>query len=190
LAAICQRLDGIPLAIELAAARVRSLSVDKIAERLTNRLDLLTRGNRTDLPRQQTLRALIDWSYDLLEPSEKALFERVSVFAGGFTLEAAESVGAGSTIDVAVVLDLVSALVDKSLIELDAGGERYRMLETVRQYAQERLDASADAAAVRTRHLEFVLAFATKAQPELWGPEQGKWLSRLDLERENFLSAH
>ena len=190
LAAICQRLDGIPLAIELAAARVRSMSVEKIAERLSDRFRLLTQGSRTDLPRQQTLRALIDWSYDLLDARERALFEQLSVFVGGFTLEAAEAVAAGSAIDPTDVLDLLTALVDKSLVELDAGGERYRMLETVRQYAQEKLGDSSVAVAVRTRHLDFFLALAEKAQPELWGPEQGKWLARLDLERENFLSAH
>ncbi|MEO8676199.1 MAG: adenylate/guanylate cyclase domain-containing protein [Casimicrobiaceae bacterium] len=190
LTAICQRLDGIPLAIELAAARVRSLSVEKIAERLTDRFKLLTRGNRTDLPRQQTLRALIDWSYDLLDAPEKALFERLSVFAGGSTLEAAEAVGADGAIDAGDVLDLLTALVEKSLVELDAGGDRYRMLETVRQYAQEKLDDSGEAAAAHTRHLEFHLALAEKVQPELWGPDQGVWLARLDLERENFLSAH
>ena len=175
--------------IELAAARVRSMSVEKIAERLSDRFRLLTRGNRTDLPRQQTLRALIDWSYDLLGTPEKTLFDRFSVFAGGCTLEAAEAVGAGGTIAAPDVLDLLTALVEKSLVELDADGERYRMLETVRQYAQEKLDVS-DAAAARTRHLDFYLALAEKVQPELWGAEQGKWLARLDHERENFLSAH
>ena len=190
LAAICQRLDGIPLAIELAAARVRSLSVDKIAERLSDRFRLLTRGSRTDLPRQQTLRALIDWSFDLLDASEKALFERLAVFAGGFTVEAAEAVGAEGEIDASGVLDVLTALVDKSLVELDAEGGRYRMLETVRQYAQEKLDLSSTAAGARARHLDFYLTLAEKAAPELWGPEQGKWLARLDHERENFLSAH
>jgi len=190
LTAICQRLDGIPLAIELAAARIRSMSIEMIAERLSDRFRLLTQGNRTVLPRQQTLRALIDWSYDLLDARERALFEQLSVFAGGFTLEAAEAVVADSTVDTTDALDLLTALVDKSLVELDAGGERYRMLETVRQYAQERLGDSSAAAAVRTRHLDFFLALAETARPQLWGAEQGKWLARLDLERENFLSAH
>jgi predicted ATPase/class 3 adenylate cyclase len=190
LAAICQRLDGIPLAIELAAARVRSLSVEKIAERLTDRFRLLTQGHRTDLPRQQTLRALIDWSFDLLDASEQALFERLAVFAGGFTLEAAEAVGAEGETDASGVLDVLTALVDKSLVELDADGGRYRMLETVRQYAQEKLGLADAGAGARERHLDFYLTLAEKAQPELWGPEQGKWLARLDHERENFLSAH
>jgi len=126
----------------------------------------------------------------LLDPAEESLFERLSVFASGFTLDAAEAVGAGGMLDTADVLDSLTALVEKSLVELYAGGERYRMLETVRQYAQEKLEASDGAVAVRTRHLEFFLALAEKVQPELWGPEQGKWLTRLDLERENFLSAH
>ena len=186
---ICRRLDGIPLALELAAARVRSLSVEAIAERLTDRFRLLTRGARTDLPRQQTLRALIDWSFDLLDVPEKTVFARLAVFAGGFTLEAAEAVGAGGAIARMDVLDLLAALVDKSLIELDAGRSRYRMLETVRQYAQEKMAASDEADAVRTRHLEFFLALATDAQPQLWGKDQGTWLARLDLERENFLAA-
>ncbi len=190
LAAICQRLDGIPLAIELAAARVRTLSVEKIAERLSDRFRLLTGGNRTALPRQQTLRALIDWSYDLLGDAEKTLFTQLCVFADGFTLEAAEAVGAYGAIVTADVCDLLSALVEKSLVELDAGGERYRLLETIRQYAQEKLSAAGEGAATRTRHLDFFLAFAEKLQPELWGPKQGKWLARLDLDRENLLSAH
>jgi len=187
---ICRRLDGIPLALELAAARVRSLSVEAIAERLTDRFRLLTRGSRTGLPHQQTLRALIDWSFDLLDAREQALFARLSVFASGFTLEAVEAVGAGGAIPGEDVLDLVAALVDKSLIELDAGGARYRMLETVRQYVQEKLAASDEAADVRTRHLEFFVALATTAHDELWGKDQGKWLARLDLERENFLTSH
>jgi predicted ATPase/class 3 adenylate cyclase len=190
LAEICQRLDGIPLAIELAAANVRSLSVEKIAERLSDRFRLLTRGSRTALPRQQTLRALIDWSFDLLRDGERTLLQRLSVFAAGFTLEAAEAVGAGGDIDRSTVLELLTALVEKSLVELDPGGERYRFLETVRQYAQEKLVASGEGEQARTRHLDFFVAFAEKVRPELWGEEQGKWLARLDLDRENLLSAH
>ena len=141
---ICRRLDGIPLALELAAARVRALSVEKIAERLGNRFQLLTGGDRTALPRQQTLRASIDWSYDLLSDAERALLRRLAVFAGGFTLDAAEAVGSGGDIDGTDVMDLLSRLVEKSLVELEADGERYRLLETVRQYAQERLGESGD----------------------------------------------
>ena len=170
---ICRRLDGIPLAIELAAARVNALSVDRIAERLGDRLGLLTRGSRTALPRQRTLRALIDWSFDLLGDAEKTLFARLAVFAGGMTIEAAEAVGADATIAVADVFDLLVALVEKSLVECDASGERYRLLETVREYAQQKLDAADSAAAARTRHLEFFVSLAERARTELWGPAQG-----------------
>jgi predicted ATPase/class 3 adenylate cyclase len=187
---ICRQLDGIPLALELAAARVRSLQVDAIAARLSDRFRLLNRGSRTDLPRQQTLRALIDWSFDLLGTPEQTVFERLAVFAGGFTLEAAEAVAAGGAIAHDDVLDLVSALIDKSLVELDATCARYRMLETVRAYAQDKLAAAEGANAVRSRHLDYYLALAIEAHPQLWGGDQGKWLARLDLERENFLAAH
>jgi predicted ATPase/class 3 adenylate cyclase len=187
---ICRRLDGIPLAIELAAARVRTLSVDKIAERLSDRFRLLTGGDRTVLPRQQTLRASIDWSYDLLAESERALLRRLAVFAGGFSLEAAEAAGKGGEINESQVLDLLTQLVEKSLVELEVEGERYRLLDTVRQYAQERLDESGDGDEVRARHLAFYLALAEAASPALVGPDQGAWLARLDLERENLLSAH
>ena len=189
-AEICHRLDGIPLAIELAAARTRAMSVDQIAARLHDRFRLLGGGDRTALPRQQTLRALIDWSHDLLAGEERALFRRLAVFAGGFTLEAAEKVGAGGDLDERDVLDILTRLVEKSLVSLEAEGERYRMLETVRQYAQEHLDESGECDEVRTRHLSFYLEFAERARPELLGPEQGTWLSKLDLERENLLSAH
>ncbi len=187
---ICRRLDGIPLAIELAAARLHTLSVDNIAARLNDRFHLLTRGSRTALPRQQTLRALIDWSYDLLSDPERALFRRLAVFAGGWTLAAVEMVGAGSDISQADVLDLLTQLVERSLVVLESEGGRYRLLETVRQYAQERLQECKEEGSTRTRHLAFYLAFAESARPELVGPHQGEWLSRLDVERENLLAAH
>jgi predicted ATPase/class 3 adenylate cyclase len=189
-AQICHRLDGIPLALELAAARVRALTVEKIAERLSDRFRLLTGGNRTSLPRQQTLRALIDWSYDLLTDSERALLRRLSVFAGGWPLEAAESVGADGAMDDATAFDALTHLVEKSLVVLEAEEERYRLLDTVRQYAQERLIESGEGDAARTRHLRFYLALAEKAQPELVGPNQATWFARLDSERENLLAAH
>ena len=189
-AAICHHLDGIPLAIELAAARVRALSVMQIAARLDDRFRLLTGGDRTALPRQQTLRALIDWSFDLLTDHERALFRRLSVFAGGWALEAAEAVGAGGDVEQGDVLDLLTHLVDKSLVAMEAQGERYRLLETVRQYAQERLDESGEGGRARTQHLRFFLALAEKARPELNGPHQGESLARLDTERENILVAH
>jgi non-specific serine/threonine protein kinase len=187
---ICHRLDGIPLALELAAARVRALSVEQIAARLSDRFRLLTGGDRTAMPRQQTLRACIDWSYDLLSEPERTLLRRLAVFAGGWTLEAAEAVGAGGAIDASDVLDLTSHLVDKSLVALEAEGERYDLLETVRSYAQERLVESGEEDETRIRHFAFFLKLAESARPELVGPEQAVWLSRLDLERENLLSAH
>jgi predicted ATPase/class 3 adenylate cyclase len=187
---ICHRLDGIPLALELAAARVRALSVDEIAARLNDRFRLLTSGDRTALPRQQTLRASIDWSYDLLTNGERALLRRLAVFAGDWTLEAAEAVAPGGEVLVADIVDLLSQLVEKSLVVLEPHGERYRMLDTVREYAQERLRESAEDADIRTRHLNFYLDLAEKARPELVGPNQGTWLKRLDLERENFLAAN
>jgi predicted ATPase/class 3 adenylate cyclase len=187
---ICHRLDGIPLAIELAAARVRALSVETIAARLNDRFRLLAGGDRTALPRQQTLRALIDWSFDLLTERERVLLRRLAVFAGGWTLAAAEAVGAGGDVAEVDVLDLLTRLVEKSLVALEPEGARYRLLETVRQYAQERLDESDDGDATRIRHLRYFLALAERARPQLVGPEQGASLSRLDLERENFLAAH
>jgi predicted ATPase/class 3 adenylate cyclase len=190
IADICDRLDGIPLAIELAAARTRALSAGEIAARLTDRFRLLTGGDRTALPRQQTLRASIDWSYDLLTEPERGLLRGLAVFAGGWTMEAAEAVCAAGEMEKSDVIDLVTRLVEKSLVALDAGGERYRLLETVRQYAQQRLNESGETNQVRTRHLIFYLTFAQAADRRLIGPGQGEWLSRLDVERENLLSAH
>ena len=189
IADICRRLDGIPLAIELAAARVRALPVEEIERRLSDRFKLLTGGDRTALPRQQTLKALIDWSYDLLSEPERALLRQLSVFAGGWTLGAAETV-AGGAIAASDVLDLLSHLVEKSLIVAEPERGRFRLLETVRQYAEARLGESGEEAPVRSRHLAFYLDLAEKARPQLVGPEQGAWLTRLDLERENLLSAH
>jgi non-specific serine/threonine protein kinase len=187
---ICRRLDGIPLAIELAAARVHALSVESIARRLDDRFRLLTNGDRTVLPRQQTLRALIDWSYDLLTPAERILLRRLAVFAGGWTLEAAEAVCAGGEIDRMDVLDVLAALVEKSLVGTGADSGRYSLLETVRRYAEERLSESGDGAATRTRHLEFYVRIAEGVRPALTGPDQAAWLLRLDLERENLLAAY
>jgi predicted ATPase/class 3 adenylate cyclase len=190
LAGVCHQLDGIPLAIELAAARTRVLSIENIAARLDDRFRLLKGSDKTALPRQQTLRALIDWSYDLLTEPEKKLLRRLAAFSGGFTLEAAEAVGCGDDLDQGSGLEILTQLVEKSLVVLDPESGRYRLLETVRQYALERLEESGEAAVVRTRHLRFFLALAERARPELAGPAQGEWLTRLDLERENLLSAH
>src|SRR5262249_54927071 len=160
-AQISQRLDGIPLAIELAAARVRTLAVGQIAEHLDERFRLLTGGSRAALPRHQTLRGLIDWSYGLLTETERALFWRLSVFVGGWTLDAVRAVGAGGAVDRHDVIDVIGRLVDKSLVLMDDQGTegRYRLLETIRQYALERLAETGDADTVRARHREFYLDF-------------------------------
>ena len=190
---ICQRLDGIPLAIELAAARVRSLPVEQIAAHLDDSFRLLTGGSRVALPRQQTLRALIDWSYDLLTVAERVLFRRLSVFAGGWTLEAAEYVCGFNvgTLERLNVLDLLAHLVDKSLVTLelqadDSGAVRYRLLEIIRQYARAKLLGSADLAPVQDRHREYFTQLAEQAEPKLHGPEQLIWLQRLEMEYDNF----
>ncbi len=190
LADICRRLDGIPLALELAAARARSLSMDTMAARLSDRFRLLTQGDRTALPRQQTLRACIDWSYDLLPETERALLRRLAVFAGGWVLSAAEAVGAEGAVHAADILDLLDRLVQKSLVEFDAEIGRYRLLETVRQYAIERLDEAGEGDTARTRHLRFHVTLTQQAFWKLQGPEQRTWMSRLDSERENLLATH
>jgi non-specific serine/threonine protein kinase len=191
LAEMCVRLDGIPLALELAAARVKVLSVEHIAARLDDRFRLLTGGSRTALPRQQTLRALVDWSHELLSPAERVLLRRLAVFAGGFTLEAAEVVCAGEEIDAADMLDLFSHLVDKSLVvaEEQAGTVRYRLLETIRQYAEDKLHEGHETALVRTGHLGWCLALAERTEPELAGPRQTWSLARLEEEHDNLRGA-
>jgi predicted ATPase/class 3 adenylate cyclase len=188
-AQLCHRLDGIPLVIELAAARVKALPVEKLAERLDDRFRLLTGGSRTALPRQQTLRALIDWSYNLLSEPERALLRRLSVFAGGWTLEAAEDVCPDESGD--DVLDLLTALVEKSLVvyEEAAGEGRYRLLETLRQYGRDRLLESGEAETIRERHLDFFLRLAETAGPELQGAQQGVWLEPLAAELDNLRAA-
>jgi predicted ATPase/class 3 adenylate cyclase len=187
---ICRRLDGIPLALELAAACIRSMSVERIALRLGDRFRLLSGGDRTALPRQQTLRAMIDWSYDLLDDGERVLLRRLAVFAGGFTVEAAEAVGSDDQLSERDVLDLLARLVDKSLVVLDAGGERYRLLDTLRDYAWQRLDAVGETAAIRTRHRDYFLARVERIFPELFGEQQVLWLAHLDGELDNILAAH
>jgi predicted ATPase/DNA-binding CsgD family transcriptional regulator len=183
---ICRRLDGIPLAIELASARMGAIGVEHIAERLKDSLEFLTTGDRTAAPRQRTLKATLAWSYDLLSEPERGMFGRLSVFAGGWTLEAAEAVGTGEPVEAGRVLDLLSALLDKSLVVAEASGEgemRYRMLEPVRQYALERLVESGEAGETRRRHAAFFLDLAEKAHPELRAGPQVKRLQI--LEREN-----
>ena len=196
-AQVCQRLDGIPLAIELAAARVKVLTVEQIAERLDNSFRLLTGGSRTALPRQQTLRALIDWSYNLLTETEGVLLGRLSVFMGGWTLPAVEAVCDGEGIEEYEVLELLTSLVEKSLVVAEEafsaeevrGEARYRLLETVRQYAGEKLMESGEAARLRERHLEWYLGLAEKAEPELQGGDQVEWLEQLELEHDNLKAA-
>jgi predicted ATPase/class 3 adenylate cyclase len=192
IAAICRHLDGIPLALEQAAARMRTMSVEELNQRLDKRFHVLTGGSRTALPRQQTLRALIDWSYDLLDRGERTTLARLGIFAGGWTLRAAERVCAGDDVAEEEVLDVLASLVDKSMVVADErnGATRYRMLETMREYARERLVAMREADALSQRHLAFYLAFAEEADPGLVGPKQGEWLEQLDFERENILAAH
>ena len=192
IAKICARLDGIPLAIELAAARVKILKVEQIAERLDDRFRLLTGGSRTALPRQQTLRALIDWSYDLLSIMERSLLVRLSIFAGGWTLEAAEKVCGDDQLPDFDILDLLMQLVNKSLVVVDAdnGSEtRYRMLETIRQYAREKLAETEDGLRLRNSHLDYFLALAERAEPELIGPQVAVWLRQLDADLDNLRAA-
>jgi predicted ATPase len=192
-ARLCDKLDGIPLAIELAAARVRVLSAEQISEKLEDPLGLLTTGDRTAAARHQTLRAALEWSYGLLSETERALFRRLSVFVGGWDLEAAETVGAGEPVEAERVLDLLSMLVDKSLVLAEAEAEsalRYRMLGPVRQFGREKLEESQEAPEVRRRHAEHYLALAERAEPELLEADQGRWLQQLRTEFANLREAH
>jgi predicted ATPase/DNA-binding SARP family transcriptional activator len=188
---ICRQLDGIPLAIELAAARVRSLAVDAIHRKLDQRFRLLTGGSPAVLPRHQTLRSLVDWSYDLISEAEKALLRRASVFSAGWTLEEAETVCADDSVEEWEVLDLLTSLIDKSLIvaETSHGGGRYHLLETVRQYGRDRLAESGEGETFRTRHRDFFLALAETSKPKLTSAEQAHWLSALEAEHDNLRQA-
>ena len=193
IAQICHRLDGIPLAIELAVARIKMLSVEQISKRLDDRFRLLTGGARTALPRQQTLRALIDWSYDILSENERLLLRRLSVFAGGWTLEAAEEVCSGDNIEIYDVLDLLTQLVNKSLVvvmEHSQGREtRYRMLETIRQYAREKLLEAGSSEIIRDKHLAYFVKLVEQAEPELYRSNQVFWFNKLDDELDNLRMA-
>jgi predicted ATPase/class 3 adenylate cyclase/Tfp pilus assembly protein PilF len=186
-ARICSRLDGIPLALEMAAARVRAMTVEQIEARLDERFRLLSLHNQTVLPRQQTLRALMDWSYDLLSDPEQCMLRELSVFSGGFSLEAVEQVSSADY----DALDLLVSLVDKSLVvfEEPAGVGRYRLLETVRQYAAEKLSQDASAAGIGDRHVTFFLELAEAALPHLAGPDAAVWLDRLEMEQDNLRGA-
>lgn len=191
IAQICFRLDGIPLALELAAARVKMLSVDQISARLDDRFRLLTGGARTALPRQQTLRAMIDWSYDLLSENERLLLRRLAVFAGGWTLELAEQVCSDETIDPYEILDMLGRLVDKSLVTVyeSITGTRYRILETVRQYAREKLFELGDGEKLRDRHLKVFTEFAEQMEPDSHGQNQPHCFNRFEEEMDNFRAA-
>jgi predicted ATPase/DNA-binding SARP family transcriptional activator len=186
--ACCQRLDGLPLAIELAAARTKLMDSAEIAERLTHRLDLL-KGGPSDAPeRHRSLRAALEWSYELLDDAEKRAFAGLGTFVGGWTLEAAENV-LGTGVD---AVDVLASLIDKHLIERTERGlgeSRFRMLDTVREYAQERLDESADSESLRRRHAEFFVELAERAMPELCGPDQKEWLVRLEADHDNIRAA-
>jgi predicted ATPase/DNA-binding SARP family transcriptional activator/tetratricopeptide (TPR) repeat protein len=190
---ICRRLSGMPLAIELAAARIKMMTVDEIASRLNDRFSLLTSGNRTGLPRQQTLRAAIDWSHDLLTEPERILFRRLSIFAGGFRLNAAEAVCGFREIKQSEVLDLLGRLVDKSLVDVEAdpvlNETRYRLLETIREYASVKLEEVGEAKEVRERHLEFFVTFATLAGKGINSKEQVTWFQRIEREVDNLRAA-
>jgi|SRR5579859_1350881 len=188
---ICQRLDGIPLALELAAARLRMLPVEQLAARLDDAFRLLTGGSRTALPRHQTLQALIDWSYDLLPPAEQVLLRRLAAFAGGWTLEAAETVCAGKELEPAAVAELLGRLIDKSLVLVEerAGVARYRLMETVRQYAQAKLAVGGEADEVRGRHTAYYLALTGDGGPQLTYMVQPAWLDRMEQEHDNLRAA-
>jgi predicted ATPase/DNA-binding CsgD family transcriptional regulator len=191
-ARLCRRLDGIPLAIELAAARTKVLSVAQILGRLEGSLKLLTGTDRMAPERQRTLRGALDWSYELLDEQERDLFGRLSVFAGGWTLEAAEFVGSGGDIEGEEILDLLSGLVDKSMVVAEVGtgnAPRYRLLEPVRQYGLERLEEREGADRARRRHAEFYLALTEETEPELKGPRQVELLDRMEEDHDNLRAA-
>ena len=191
-AEICERLDGLPLAIELAAARAKLLPPQALLSRLGNRLKLLTGGARNLPERQRTLRNTIEWSYEMLDEGEKTLFARLAAFPGGGTLEAIEAV-CDAEGDLPVdPLEGVSSLLDKSLLRQVAEQEdepRFEMLETIREFALEKLEESADAGAVERVHAEFYLDLAEQAEPRLWGPEDAAWLERLEREHDNLRAA-
>lgn len=190
---VCERLDGVPLAIELAAARARVLTVEQIAARLDDRFTLLTSANPTTvIPRHQTLRAAIDWSYDFLSAQEQKLFRRLSVFAGGFTIEAAEAICSDKDSAHHQIFDVITELVDKSMLVADSAGRvetRYRLLETMREYAREKLMASSELDETCQRHLNYFVRFAEEAGPRLLSTEQLTWLKRLEAEHDNLRAA-
>jgi non-specific serine/threonine protein kinase len=199
---ICQRLDGLPLALELAAGRLKGLPLNQLANRLDDRFRLLSGGSRTALPRHQTLQALLDWSYNLLSQREQVVFRRLSGFPGDFSLEAAEFICPGEyqaasgwgNLAKTDVLDLLAQLVNKSLVQLEPGAsgqdeQRYRLLETIRHYSRDRAAEASETELIRQNHLEWCLELAEKAEPYLQGPDQVEWLNRLEQEHNNLRAA-
>jgi predicted ATPase/class 3 adenylate cyclase len=191
IASICRHLDGIPLALELAAARLASFSVADLEARLGDRFGFLTSGRRTALPRHQTLRALVEWSYDLLTGPEQTLLRSLSVFAGGFTLDAAERLCAGGALTDMNIADLISSLTEKSLVQIDERTEplRYRMLETIRQFSLERLGGHGEESSVRAAHAAVFVTLAETAAPHLWSAGRLEWLSRVNADEDNLREA-
>jgi predicted ATPase len=186
LAGICHQLEGIPLAIELAAAKIKVISLEKMYERLNDRFRFLTGGNRTAYPRQQTLKSMMDWSYDLLTMKEKSLFRKLSIFSGGCTLEAAEQICTDENTGLGEILDLLSNLTDKSLLNYVKETERYRMLETLREYGETKLFEEGELENVILKHLNYYTDFAYEGSFKLTGPDQIEWKKMLEAEDQNF----
>jgi tetratricopeptide (TPR) repeat protein len=187
MARVCRALDGMPLAIELAAARLRTMSLDQLADRLDDIFRLLTGGSRTALPRQRTLRAVIDWSWDLLSDAERAVLRRLSVFSGGASLEAAERVCAGEPVESWQVLELLTALTEKSLIVAD--GDKYRLLSTIKEYGAQRLAEAGEEVSARHAHLAYFTDLAETAAPYFRRTEQLEWLATLAADHDNLSAA-
>ncbi len=187
---VCRALDGMPLAIELAAARLRTMSIDQLANRLDDRFRLLTTGSRTALPRHKTLRAVVDWSWELLTDAERTVLRRLSVFSGGASLEAAEVVCAGDVVEREDVLELLTSLAEKSLLVTESdGAPRYRMISTIKEYAADRLAEAGEADLARRAHLAYFTELAETAEPHLRRAEQLAWLATLEAEHDNIGSA-
>ena len=187
---VCRALDGMPLAIELAAARLRTMSIDQLADRLDDRFRLLTSGSRTALPRHRTLRAVVDWSWELLTDAERMVLRRLSVFSGGASLEAAERVCAGDAVEQEQVLELLTALTEKSLLLAEGdGAPRYRMLGTIKEYAGHRLAEAGESEQARHAHLAYFTELTETAEPHLRRAEQLDWLATLDAEHDNIGAA-
>lgn len=188
-AEICAKLDGIPLAIEMAAARIKILSVEEIYKRLNDGFRLLTGGKRTALPRQQTLKALIDWSYDLLNQEERILWKRLSVFTGGWTLEAAEEICSDNKIKNSEIVDLLSQLIEKSIVIFDEINNRYKMLMTIKQYGEEKLNLTNESSEVFLKYLDYFTRLSESAQPKFEQSEGPLWLEKIENDHGNFQSA-